>query len=185
MPELLTIRRVLLGLAIVLLFCAVKNYIAFLARGSAWCPYLCPSSFGWHVLDDAPLGLRQLFAAQRWLLLSSRDLIDQVFVAPAGLITRLVAAPVIEEIIYRGPMYLTRRYASRPLWWLFGIILVLLFALSHGRSGIGMLPLLVLGAYNLWLVAATRRLWPAVMLHFLYNFFFASMPLYQSLWASD
>ena len=44
---------------------------------------------------------------------------------------------------------------------------------------------MVLGTYNLWLVANTKRLWPAIALHFLYNFFVMSTVLYRSVWTSD
>ena len=36
-------------------------------------------------------------------------------------------------------------------------------------------------ACSLWLIATTGRFWPSVALHFLHNFFFSSVLVYQSL----
>lgn len=177
-------RRILVGLAVVLLVCAVKNYLAVLLTGTRWCAYLCPSAFEWAFYPGI-WPLEHWFALQRWLLGSAQRLGEHWFSDPWALTTRLVAAPILEEVLYRGPLYLARRYSRSRLWWLAGGLLVLLFAFGHGRSGVALLPLLTLGVYNLWLVAATRRLWPAIALHFLYNFFFTSVLLYGALWASD
>lgn len=176
--------RILIGLSFVLLLCATKNYLAFLISGSGWCQYLCPSAFGWDVIEDAP-GLKQLFMLQRALLSLPQKLVDQYITDQWDLVTYLITAPVVEETIYRGPMYLARSRSGRLIWWLTGLILACVFALSHGRSGIALLPMIALGVYNLWLVARTKRFWPAIYLHFLYNFFFVSVLLYQSPWITD
>ena len=39
------VRRILVGLSVVLLIYALKNYLAFLFSDSPWCRYLCPSVF--------------------------------------------------------------------------------------------------------------------------------------------
>lgn len=179
-----SLSRVLMGFSLILLICAVKNYLAFFISGTAWCPYLCPSAFEWAFLGEWP-GLKQLFMLQQWLLSASQALAERYFFDRWDMLTRLLGAPVIEEILYRGPLYLSKRYCQRTAWWLAGALLAVLFALSHERSGVALLPILALGVYNLWLVAKTGRLWPAIVLHFLYNFFFSSLLFYQSLWASD
>lgn len=177
-------QRVLIGLSLVMLVCAIKNYIAYLVSGTVWCAYLCPSLFEWQLLGDMA-GVDALFTAQKWLLALFQGAVDHYVVDPWRLASGLIAAPVVEELIYRGPLYLTRRYARHPAWWLVGLVLIALFVLSHGRNGIALMPLLALGGYNLWLVASTRRLWPAISLHFLYNFIITSVLIYQSLWAAD
>jgi len=179
-----TVRTVLIGLAVILLLCALKNYVAFMVRGTAWCQYLCPSVFERQLVGDFT-GLEQLFILQGWLRSSSQELFNHIFMDRWSVFGALIAAPVIEEVIYRGPMYLARSHSRHPVWWLTGLAVTILFALSHGRTGVALLPLLALGAYNLWLVASTRCIWPAFLLHFLYNFIFFSLDIYQSIWASD
>lgn len=177
-------RHILIGLSIVLLFCATKNYLAFLLIGSVWCEYLCPSAFGWPFIEDIP-GLKQLFMAQKALSRLPQTAVDQYIADQYNLVTYLITAPIVEEIIYRGPMYLTRNRSDGLIWWLTGLMLVCVFSLSHGRSGIALLPLIALGVCNLWLVARTKYFWPAISLHFLYNFFFVSVILFQSPWVAD
>ncbi|MEJ2576146.1 MAG: CPBP family glutamic-type intramembrane protease, partial [Gammaproteobacteria bacterium] len=151
------LQRVLLVLALVLLACAVKNYLVFLVRGTALCPYLCPSALGSQLWTDLPL-LEHLFGAQRALMRWLQDTVDLLVDDHWHLAIRLLAAPVIEELIYRGPFYLTRRHAGRVLWWAAGLAAAVVFALSHARGGLALLPLLVLGGGGLWLVARTQRL---------------------------
>jgi membrane protease YdiL (CAAX protease family) len=184
MPILQIYRYILIGLSGVLLVCALKNYIVFIFNGNEWCEFLCPSVFGWNDFTAIPL-LEDFFKAQEWLLASSQELADEIFFDERRLFGLLIAAPVIEEMIYRGPVYLTRRYSNQTFWWLCGIALTVVFVLSHEINGIAILPLLVLGVYNLWLVSRTQRLWPAIVLHFLYNFIISSYSIYPTIWAGD
>ena len=184
MPTLQIYRDILIGLAAVLLACALKNYIIFFLDGTDWCHFVCPSIFGWEAFTSVPV-LEQLFQLQEWLLSKSQALASNIFFDEHKLFALLIAAPVIEEAIYRGPMYLGKRYSRHPAWWFFGVILTLVFVLSHEKNGVALLPLLVLGLYNLWLVSSTQRLWPAILLHFLYNFTISSYSIYLSLWAGD
>lgn len=176
--------RILTLLAFVLLAYAVKNYLAFLASKSDLCPYLCPSPMGGEVPFDLPL-LGALFSAQLWVLESLQAIAATPLQDPYSLATALVFAPLLEETLYRGPMYLIRGMKSRVLWWSLGSILTAVFALSHGRSGLALLPLIALGGCSLLLIANTGRLWPSIVLHFLYNFVFGSVMVYQSIWAAD
>ena len=175
---------VLSSLAVVLLSCALKNYLSYLVSGTALCPYLCPSVFGRDVFDIAP-GLDQWFEFQAWLQTGLQQLADEINRDPYRLASAWIVAPVLEECVYRGPLYVLRRHAGTPWWWLLGIVLVVLFALSHARTGLALLPLLVLGVCSLALIATTGRFWPSIALHFLQNFFFASVGLFQSLWIAD
>lgn len=177
-------RMILIALALVLLTCAAKNYLTFFLRGGPLCPLLCPSTFRWRALDEV-FGLGHLFRLQEWLMVFSHAQIGQFIADPWNLFGKLALAPVVEEVIYRGPLYLTRSRSRSPGWWIAAGLLVLLFALSHGRVGVALLPLLVLGALSVWLVSRTGRLWPSVVLHFLNNFFFTSVLLYQAQWMSD
>ncbi len=176
--------RILTALSLVLLSCALKNYLAVLAAGTPLCPYLCPSLMGVDRAFDLP-PLAQVFSAQarvlEWLQYRSGLLLKD----PHLLATALLFAPVMEEAIYRGPMYLARGMQSRSWWWSLGLLATVVFALSHGRGGLALLPLLVLGTCSLWLIATTRSFWPSLALHFLYNFFFTSVAVYQSLLLGD
>lgn len=179
-----TLTLVMITFSVVVLSCGLKNYLSYLVSGTSLCPYLCPSWLGWDGLEEIPV-LGTLFAAQTEVQTLLQGLADRVWQDNWNLTTYLLIAPLLEDAIYRGPLYLGRRWAHKPLWWIIGLLLSLVFALSHGRSGLALLPLVVLGICGLWLIAATRRFWPTVMLHLLHNFFFTSAILYQSLWASD
>jgi len=184
MPTLQIYRNILIGLSIILLICALKNYIVFLFNGNEWCEFLCPSVFGWENFTTIPI-LEQFFQVQEWLLSTSQELADQIILDERKLFGLLIAAPVIEEMIYRGPMYLSKGYSHQTIWWLLGVAWTVVFVLSHEINGIAILPLLALGLYNLWLVSVTQRLWPAIVLHFLYNFIISSYSIYPSIWYGD
>lgn len=176
--------RVLACLAVVILACGLKNYLAVIVSGTALCPYLCTSVFSTELFFSFPL-LEQLFEAQRWAEEQSQGLADVVFLDPWNMATNLVIAPVYEELVFRGPMFLTKKKSHSSLWWLIGIALSFVFVLGHERNGLALLPLLALSICSLWLIATTYRFWPSVVLHFLHNFFFSSALVYQSLMIGD
>ena len=176
--------RVLACLAVVVLTCGLKNYLVVMVSGTALCRYLCPSFLAIDLFFALPV-LEQLFEAQTWAQEKFQGTIAQVLVDKWNLATTLLFAPIFEELLYRGPLFLTRKVVHQSLWWLIGIALTFVFALSHGRNGLALLPLIALGICSLWLISTTRRFWPSVALHFLHNFFFSSVLVYQSLWASE
>lgn len=174
----------MLTFAVVVLVCGLKNYLSYLVSGTALCPYLCPSWLGWDVMEELPV-LGGLFTVQTEALAGIQGFVDQVWSDDWKLTTRLLVAPLLEETLYRGPLFLLRRWGHTPLWWIFGLLLSFVFALSHGRSGLAILPLVALGMGSLWLIMTTQRFWPSIVLHLLHNFFFTSAILYQSLWIGD
>lgn len=176
--------RVLACLAIAVTACGLKNYLAVIVSGTAWCPYLCPSVFPVELFFSFPLP-EWLFETQRWTQGKLQGFADLLFVDPWNLATSLVIAPVYEELVFRGPMFFTRGLVKNFLWWFIGISLAIMFALSHGRNGLALFPLLVFGICSLWLIATTYRFWPSIALHFLHNFFFSSALLYQSSLVGD
>jgi membrane protease YdiL (CAAX protease family) len=176
--------RILACLAIVVLSCGLKNYLIVIFSDTALCPYLCSSVFGVDLFFSFPL-IGQIFQAQIWALEKLQSIIDLILIDRWKIATSFVFAPVFEELMYRGPLFLTKRLANNFLWWLMGVGLSLLFALSHGRSGLALFPLIILGICSLWLISTTRRFWPSIVLHFLHNFFFLSILVYQSLLVSD
>ncbi len=176
--------KVFACLGVVIVTCGLKNYLAVLVTDTPLCPYLCPSMFPSELHFHYPL-LETLFETQRWVLEQPQRLADRLFLDPWNLSTILLFAPVYEELIFRGPLFLARKLVPKYLWWSIGVALAAIFALSHGRNGLALLPLLVLGICGLWLIAATQRFWPAIALHFLHNFFSASALVYHSLSLSD
>lgn len=164
--------------------CGLKNYLVFLISGTSLCPYLCPSALGGDPTFSYPV-IREIFAIQSWLQAKLQWLPDLIARDPYKLATLWIFAPVVEEAVYRGPMYLSRHRATSPTWWVLGVLLAVVFAFGHGRSGLALVPLFVLGVGSLWLIAITQRFWPSVALHFLHNFFFASVTVLQSLWVAD
>lgn len=175
---------ILACLATVFLACGLKNYLIVMVSGTVLCPYLCSSVFEGDLFFSFPL-LESLFKVQTWAQDKFQGIIEQVMVDKWKLATNLVFAPVLEESMYRGPLFLTRALAHNSLWWLIGAGLTIVFALSHGRNGLALLPLIVLGICSLWLISTTQRFWPSIALHFLHNFFFSSVLAYQSMWVSD
>jgi len=93
---------------------AAKNYLIFALGGTAWCPYLCPPPLGTPVLANPPL-LQAVFDVHRGLLDWLRDWEMLLFDDQWNIGTRLVVAPVTEELIYRGPPYLLRKFSRSRL----------------------------------------------------------------------
>ena len=177
------INYIFLCLAVVLMSCALKNYVFYFLSGTVYCQYLCPSSFGREVFSQ-PEPINQFYRLQAAIIGASQYVLNFLSISDKHqFFSGIVAIPLIEEVIYRGPLYLTRKYSTSPLWWIASILLVILFTLSHGRSGLALVPIFVLGLSSCWLIMITRKFWPSLSLHFLYNFYFLSITLYQiTLW---
>ena len=173
------IHYVLSCLAVVLLSCALKNYLIFLLNGTIYCEYLCSSSFGRDVFVQPAL-INKFYQLQFALVEATQHYFN-TFLINDGLnfFSGVIAVPLIEESIYRGPLYLSRNHSDSPLWWLAAVALVTVFVLSHNRSGLALLPVIALGFCSCWLIMVTKKFWPSLTLHFLYNFYFFSITLYQ------
>jgi membrane protease YdiL (CAAX protease family) len=176
--------RILASFSIVVLSCGLKNYLAIIFSGTGLCPYLCPSVFATELFFSFPF-LERLFEVTQWANEQFQSLADMVLVDPWNLTTSLLFAPVYEEVLYRGPMYLTKEKSHPLAWWLVGLALSVVFVLSHGRNGLALIPLFVLSICSLLLIATTNRFWPSIALHFIHNFFFSSALVYQSLFFGD
>ena len=116
--------------ALVLLTCAAKNYLAVAVRDTALCPYLCPSLLGRDWLVFSLPVLEQLFAWQHALQDALQGLVQRYWSDPGAFATTLAIAPVLEEAIYRGPLYLARGRLRSGLWWLLAGPLYLLITYS-------------------------------------------------------
>ena len=85
-----------------------------------------------------------------------------------GLMTfaAIVAAPLCEEIIFRGYLYPATKKFSGP--WVAGICSALVFAAAHGNLA-ALLPLFVFGCLLVFLYEKTGSLWAPIGVHFLFN----------------
>jgi len=179
------VRNILLCFALAVLACALKNYLAFLLQGTVYCKYLCPSLFGRQELL-LPEFLNTLFALQNRIPESAGEYLDLYWSDPYRVFPTLLIAPLVEEIVYRGPLVVLRKKVSDARYfWVAAAVLTLLFTLSHDLSGLSLLPIFVMGLCSSWLVFRTRRIWPSLFFHMLYNGYFLSITLYQSLFWSD
>jgi len=81
-------------------------------------------------------------------------------------LTAALAAPLFEEILFRGVLYASLRRTCRPLG--AGLLSAALFSLVHGDTQ-AILVLGTLGALFSWLYERTGSLWPAILAHGLWN----------------
>ncbi|MBI2036950.1 MAG: CPBP family intramembrane metalloprotease [Candidatus Liptonbacteria bacterium] len=80
-----------------------------------------------------------------------------------------VMAPLLEELEWRGPLFLTRRHAHRGWWMTAAVVGAALFTLAH-NSGLGtLIPVFAVALGSSWLIAKTGRFWPSLVLHAVYN----------------
>ena len=177
------VHYILLCLATVLLACALKNYLIYLLNGTEYCKYWCPSSFGRDVFSQPEI-LNQFYRLQSAIISASQYVLSILPINDKHqFLSGVIAIPLIEEVIYRGPLYMTRKHSTSAMWWFASIILVFLFTFSHDRNGLALIPLFALGLSSCWLIMVSRKFWPSLSLHVLYNFYFMSISLYQiSLW---
>lgn len=175
---------VLVCFALAALACAAKNFLSFSLQGSAVCGYLCPSIFGERGFA-LPTTLDWFFSLQVGAEEQLQAYFSRLWNDRFLLMTGLVVAPVLEECLYRGPLYLFRDWAGSALWWGGALLLSAVFALSHSVTGLSLLPLFTLGLASAWLIFRSRKLWPSIALHFLYNFFLLSVTVFQSLYWVD
>ena len=162
-----------------MLSCALKHYLICVIHTTDSCSYLCPSLLS-SDLFIFPIFFEKIFALQSWFLHLGQNLLNISGNTKNLIFSNLIMAPLIEESMYRGPLFLMENRIGRYLWWLLAIFLCVIFALSHRNSGLFLLPLIVLGLTSSWLIIKTKRFWPSVVLHFLYNFQAIAFPLYQS-----
>ena len=170
---------ILLCFSVTMLSCALKHYLVSAIHTSDSCSYLCPSFLS----SDSiifPFFFEKLFDLQSWLLHAGQNLLGINGSTKNLFFSSLVMAPLIEESMYRGPLFLMEKRIGRYLWWLLAVFLCVIFAFSHRSCGLSLLPLIVLGLTSSWLILKTERFWPSVVLHFLYNFQAIAYPFYQS-----
>lgn len=78
----------------------------------------------------------------------------------------VIAAPVCEEIVFRGYFYAASKKFAGP--WMAGICSALVFAAAHGSMA-ALLPLFVFGCVLAFIYEKTGSLWAPVAVHFCFN----------------
>ena len=78
----------------------------------------------------------------------------------------VVAAPLCEEIVFRGYLYSAAKRFAGP--WAAGICSALVFAAAHGSIA-ALLPLFVFGCVLVFIYEKTGSLWAPIAVHFCFN----------------
>ena len=81
-------------------------------------------------------------------------------------IAAVVAAPLCEEIVFRGYLYAAAKRFAGP--WVAGICSALVFAAAHGSLA-ALLPLFVFGCVLVFIYERTGSLWAPIAVHFCFN----------------
>lgn len=78
----------------------------------------------------------------------------------------VIAAPLCEEIVFRGYLYAAGKKFVGP--WMAGICSALVFAAAHGSMA-ALLPLFVFGCVLAFLYEKTGSIWAPIAVHFCFN----------------
>ncbi len=178
-------KSIFIAFSIVILSCAIKNCLVYTFHNTEISHLISPSLFGTHAIYVTPIFLEKFYTLQIWISLCVNSFVFNFFNDRFHLFLTLFFAPVFEEVLYRGPLFLLRDKIRSPIWWLLAGLLSAIFAHSHALFGLALLPLFTLGICCSWLLKRFHRFWPCIILHFLYNFYTFSFTLYQSLFWGD
>lgn len=96
------------------------------------------------------------------LLQTSKD----PFVIGLMIFAAVVAAPLCEEIVFRGYFYPVARKFTGP--WIAGVCSAMVFAAAHGSLS-ALLPLFIFGCVLAWIYEKTGSLWAPVAVHCCFN----------------
>lgn len=81
----------------------------------------------------------------------------------------IIGAPLIEEVEFRGAIWFFRKSTNLIFKISISILTSIIFALFHNIAFMGMITVGCVGLICCWLVFRTKSLWPAMVLHGLYN----------------
>ncbi len=178
-------RSIFIAFSIVVLSCAIKNFLIYIFHESSVSHLISPSFFGSHSLYVTPGFIEWFYDLQSWIALTVNSFVLNFYNDRLHLFLTLFYVPIVEEIIYRGPLFLLKDKLRSSIWWSLACLLSAIFAHSHYLFGLALLPLFSLGICSTWLLKRFHRFWPCIVLHFLYNFYIFSYTLYQSLFWGD
>lgn len=80
--------------------------------------------------------------------------------------TAMIAAPICEEVVFRGYLYPVLKRFSGP--WVAGICSAFIFAAAHGNLT-ALPPLFILGTLLAFLYEKTGSIWAPIAVHFTFN----------------
>ena len=81
-------------------------------------------------------------------------------------VAAVVAAPICEEIVFRGYLYPAAKRFAGP--WVACICTALIFASAHGNVG-ALLPLFAFGCVLVFIYEKTGSIWAPIAVHFCFN----------------
>ena len=169
MPLQDALRSAAIAFAVLTLILMLSNAVRFFTSGSY---------FSRVYLYTPPVGGR-MYALPWWLLIFYEwtigstgwiyETIGGYFYDPYYFLRPLVLAPILEELLYRGPLWVLGRHARERWWMLLAVLIGIVFAFGHPR-GLGFLvPIFGLGISTAWVIRQTGRLWLAMAFHSVYN----------------
>ena len=135
--------------------------IVVLALGGYFLLNLADLGLGWLQINLGHLDIRDFLQP---------DAIAGGAVGFAYLITLVILAPLLEEILYRG--FLFRAFKNRlgPLW--AAIVSSGIFATYHWYSAFGWVSIFVSGLVFTWQAHRSGSLWPGMITHAMLNFIY-------------
>lgn len=81
----------------------------------------------------------------------------------------VVGAPILEELEFRGPLLLFGKRLSKIARYALIVVSSVVFALCHGTPLGFMSIIFAVALISCWLVSVTRRIWPSMVFHGIYN----------------
>lgn len=83
----------------------------------------------------------------------------------------IVVTAIIEEVVFRGPLVVLKKYFYCNLWaWiLVAVCLNIWFLLVHNAAPIFLFCIAGLSISSTWLAYKTGKIWPSIILHMVYN----------------
>lgn len=82
------------------------------------------------------------------------------------IVAAVIAAPICEEIVFRGYLYPAAKKFAGP--WVAGICSALIFSAAHGSLS-ALLPLFIFGCVLVFVYEKTGSLWSTIAIHFCFN----------------
>ena len=165
------IKFFLLAWGVLALIILAKEIFVFSLKGTSWFTAVL-----FYSLNDLKLisFLRLLFEPIIAMNAFLHDLIKVLFVSyickdPYGFVINFLTVPIFEELQFRGPFYLLKRYSGEIWWKLVAVVVCLIFAVLHKKGLPALFLIFSLSVANIWLIHKTKRFWPTILLHAVYN----------------
>lgn len=80
-------------------------------------------------------------------------------------------APIVEEIEFRGFLFVFSSKLSDRNYYFLAIFSSILFVIVHPTNILNMFDIFTFGMLSSWLIRETRQIWPSMLMHSTYNMF--------------